>query len=129
MSMFFIDDHELRALAVNFGKVSAETTTVLVGVFKEGGNDLRDEWKANARATSGQHGKHYPDSILAKMRLSADIEVEVGPDPSLPQGGMSFEYGSVNQPPHLDGQRAADTIVPRFERRVETTMAALLGGL
>jgi hypothetical protein len=28
----------------------------------------------------------------------------------MPQGGMSFEFGSRNQPPHLDLNRSADII-------------------
>jgi hypothetical protein len=37
---------------------------------------------------------------------------EYGPDIARPQGGMSFEYGSRNQPPHLDLARSADLIGP-----------------
>jgi hypothetical protein len=120
-----IDARELYALSRDFGKIGAQSAAAMYGVFKEAGNDLRDEWRANARATSGQHGKHYPDSITADMRVSTNIEVEIGPDPRLPQGGMSFEFGSVNQPPHLDGQRAADTVVPRLDRRIDAALGHL----
>jgi hypothetical protein len=120
-----IDARELYALARDFEKIGAKSATVMYGVFKDAGNDLRDEWRANARATSGQHGKHYPNSITADMRVSTNIEVEIGPDPRLPQGGMSFEFGSVNQPPHLDGQRAADTVVPRIDRRIDAALGHL----
>ena len=72
---------------------------------------------ANATATAGTHGKHYPKSITAERTLSiGSIGVEVGPDSGMPQGGMGpgFEYGSVNQPPHLDGNKAADVHEPQF---------------
>ncbi|HEY9473590.1 MAG TPA: hypothetical protein VIS06_07015, partial [Mycobacteriales bacterium] len=47
---------------------------------------------------------------------AATIEATIGPDPSRPQGGMGpgFEFGSVHQPPHLDGKRALDAEEPRF---------------
>lgn len=120
-----IDSSDLRALAVDLGHIGARTTAAMFGVFREGGADLRDQWRSNARATSGEHGKHYPDSITMETRVSTSIEVEVGPDPRLPQGGMSFEFGSVKQPPHLDGQRAADTVIPRIERRIDAALGHL----
>jgi hypothetical protein len=120
-----VDPRELYALSRDFEKIGAKSAGAMYGVFKDAGNDLRDEWRTNARATSGDHGKHYPNSITADMRVSTNIEVEVGPDPRLPQGGMSFEFGSVNQPPHLDGQRATDTVVPRLDRRIDAALGHL----
>lgn len=127
--MIIFDTHELSALAVDLGKVSAGTTVKMAEVFREAGRDLTKQWAANARATSGTHGKYYPDSIDSEMQISTDIVVEVGPNPAKKQGGMSFEYGSVNQPPHLDGQKAADAEVPKLEARVDTALAYLLRGL
>lgn len=121
-----IDASEVHALSRDLGAIGARSTAAMFGVFKESGEDLRDKWKSNARATSGQHGKRYPDSITMDMKVSRSIEVEVGPDPRLPQGGMSFEYGSVNQPPHLDGQMAADEVIPQIDRRI-TAALGLLG--
>jgi hypothetical protein len=120
-----IDASELYALSRDLGKTGARSGLAMYGVFKEGGKDLESTWKRNARATSGEHGKHYPDSITTDMRVSTNIEVEVGPDPARPQGGMSFEFGSVNQPPHLDGQMAADEVVPRIDRRIDAALAHL----
>lgn len=123
--MITFDAHELSALAVDLGKTGARTTTTMVKVFREGGDDLVREWAANARVSSGVHGKHYPDSIDAEMQISTSIVVEVGPNPAKPQGSMAFETGSVNQPPHPDGQRAADTIIPKVEQRVLTALTYL----
>jgi hypothetical protein len=120
-----VDTSELYALSRDLGKTGAKSALVMYGVFKEGGKDLETTWKRNAKATSGQHGKRYPDSITTDMHVSTNIEVEVGPDPQLPQGGMSFEFGSVNQPPHLDGQMAADEVVPRIDRRIDAALAHL----
>ena len=112
------DHRELDALAVDLGKLSAPTHRAVRGVFAEGATDLVSQWRANATETAGEHGRLYPRSISSEEKFSTSILFEVGPDPSKPQGGMSFEFGSVNQPPHLDGQRAADEVVPRLARRV-----------
>jgi hypothetical protein len=121
-----IDASDMSALSRDLGKIGARSTAAMFGVFKESGEDLRKMWQRNARATSGTHGKRYPDSITMDMLVGREIGVEVGPDPRLPQGGMSFEYGSVNQPPHLDGQRAADEEIPKIDKRI-TTALGLLG--
>jgi hypothetical protein len=39
---------------------------------------------------------------------------------------MSFEYGSRNQPPHLDGQRAADAVGPTIDKLVSAAIGQLL---
>lgn len=80
--------------------------------------------KENARRSSGTHGKHYPKSITSEMHsglglFGNSISGEYGPDSSRPQGGMSFEFGSRNQPPHLDLARSADVISPSFARSVD----------
>lgn len=69
-----------------------------------------------AKKSAGAHGKHYPRSITSEA--ISPFAWEFGPDSSMPQGGMSFERGSRNQPPHLDLSRAADLIAPRFARDV-----------
>jgi hypothetical protein len=120
-----LDTHELDALAVDLGKLGAEAVKRLTPVFVEGGEQLVKTWAENARATAGQHGKHYPNSIDMDLAVSTDIVVEVGPNPNKKQGRMSFEFGSVNQPPHLDGQRAADAEIPRIERRIQAALAYL----
>jgi len=120
-----VDASEVFALSRDLGNLGAKSGLAMYGVFKEGGKDLEKTWRRNAKATSGEHGKHYPDSITTDMRVSTNIEVEVGPDPAKPQGGMSFENGSVNQPPHLDGQFAADEVVPRIDRRIDAALGLL----
>lgn len=72
--------------------------------------------KANARRTSGSHGKHYPNAFTAEA--ITPLMWEYGPDASRPQGGMSFEFGSRNQPPHLDLAKSADIAGPLFARDV-----------
>lgn len=123
--MIRFDAGDLAALSVDLGKTGVRLTGQLQKVFVEAGDDLVKTWASNARETSGEHGRHYPDSIDKDLLISRDIVVEVGPNPAKPQGGMSFEYGSVNQPPHLDGQRAADELIPKIGRRVELTLGDL----
>lgn len=127
--MITFDTHELAAVAVDIGKIGVQSTKATVEVFQDGGEALSNAWAHNARATSGVHGKHYPDSIDWEMLLSTNIVIEVGPNPAKPQGKMSFEEGSVNQLPHLDGQRAADYEIPLIERRVNRRLDAVMGAL
>lgn len=123
--MIRFDTRELAALSVELGRTGFRLTGQMQKVFTDAGDDLVEAWASNARSTAGEHGKHYPDSIDKELLVSRDIVVEVGPNPDKPQGGMSFEFGSSKQPPHLDGQHAADEIVPRLARRVEITLGDL----
>lgn len=119
------DKRELDALAVDLAGKGAKGHAVARKVLLQGGDDLRDKWRANATESAGLHGRLYPRSITAEEKFSTDIVVEIGPDTSKPQGGMSFEFGSSKQPPHLDGQRAADVVVPWVERNVLDALGGL----
>jgi len=77
--------------------------------------------KANAKESAGRHGKHYPKSFTTEMTglvAGGLIAGEYGPDASRQQGGMSFEFGSRNQKPHLDLARSADIIGPALAGEV-----------
>ena len=68
-----------------------------------------------ARVSSGAHGKHYPKAFTSETKvhgLGGLYAAEYGPDSSRPQGGMSFEGGSRNQPPHNDLAKSADLMGP-----------------
>jgi hypothetical protein len=102
----------------------------LRGVMAEAGTALANDWRDNARETSGQHGKYYPDSISSELIFDlGGVSVDVGPDSSRKQGGMGkgFEFGSENQPPHLDGVRALDGIQARAEAMIDATVGHLFG--
>lgn len=103
-------------IAAELGRMSARTTRRMNEAVREAGTDLRDEWRENATETAGAHGKHYPKAIEAH---SGWLQSEIYPNESAQQGAMSFEFGSRNQPPHLDGQRALDALAPRIARRFE----------
>lgn len=106
-----IDDLEsdMRHIAVESPKDMAE----VVRTSAEAGQRYA---RSFAKRSAGRHGKHYPNSITAEPL--GPLAWEYGPDASLPQGGMSFEHGSRNQPPHLDLAKSADIIGPRFARAV-----------
>ena len=92
----------------------------LRSVIREEAQEIQRTWRDDARVKAGKHGKHYPNSITFETRATGVLAVEavVGPDPSRPQGGMSFEFGSKNQPPHLSGQKAAQEAEDRLEQRM-----------
>ena len=84
------------------------------------GNSLAKDF---AKKSAGEHGKLYHRAFTTEMRagfglFGNTISGEYGPDSSRPQGGMSFEFGSRNQPPHLDLARSADIIGPSFAQEV-----------
>jgi hypothetical protein len=123
--MMRVDTHELDSLAIELPKLGFKGGKAMGSVLREGGDDLRDTWKRNARETAGEHGRLYPESIEANVVVSTDFVIEIGPNPDKPQGGMSFEFGSSKQPPHLDGQRALDEVGPRIEKRIDSALGLL----
>lgn len=101
------DTRELRSLIVDLDKQPVGKRKKFERVVDDAAGALTQLWRANARDTAGKHGRLYPRTIgYDRDGLTA----EIGPDIRRPQGGMSFEYGSRNQPPHLDGNRAADDV-------------------
>jgi hypothetical protein len=99
---------EFFTLAKELGRAPRKVAVALYDVYKEQGEQFAKDWAANARETSGTHGKWYPDSIDSETHIALGIEVETGPNSSKKQGGMGrgFEFGGQNQPAHLDGARA-----------------------
>lgn len=114
-------------IAADFGRIAAEAVAAVTAAVEEGGNEVRDLWREGAERTAGKHGKHYPKSIESTMRPGlAAIVAEVAPAEGMEQAGMSFEFGSRNQPPHLDGQHARDAAEPSVVRRID---AAITGAI
>lgn len=101
-------ERDLREVAP---KAKAELKDVVREAVKVGNQVAKDY----ARQSAGKHGKLYPRSFTTTIDRSSGLfgntySGEYGPDPALPQGGMSFEFGSRNQKPHLDLARSADLI-------------------
>lgn len=125
--MIRFDARELREFSAEMPRLGAAGAKAITKVLAEGAVELRDQWRENAKETAGKHGRHYPKSIVVWPRISTDVVFDIGPDPRLPQGGMSFEFGSQNQPAHLDGQRAADEVLPKIQGRATTALFGLFG--
>lgn len=101
-------------LATDLARIAKEAPVELRGVVREGikvGNSVAKDF---ARVSAGAHGKHYPNAFSTEMHPAAGnvYSGEYGPDAAKPQGDMSFEWGSRNQPPHLDLNKSADLIGP-----------------
>ena len=92
-------ERDLRTVATTFKPRAAEQVR---DVAKDGNK----VGKRHAKRSAGAHGKHYHAAFSAE-RLTP-LTWEWGPDAAKPQGGMSFERGSRNQPPHHDIAKAAD---------------------
>lgn len=110
--------------------ITAQARPAMRGVVRDGIRIGTGLAKTNARRTSRKHGKHYPKAITSEMHsglglFGNSISGEYGPDASRQQGGMSFEYGSRNQKPHLDLARSADIVGPSFARSVDDEVGDL----
>jgi hypothetical protein len=123
-----VDASELAGLYAYLDTAEKEAPARTYPVVKQHAQELRDAWQKNARATAGRHGKHYPKSITAEQIPSASIEWEVGPEIGRKQGSMGrgFEFGSSNQPPHLDGMQAATVQEPKFLAALDAIAEGLL---
>lgn len=112
--------NHLDDLTSDLRKIAVRSHADMVGVVRDGIRLGSQEARRFAKRSAGEHGKHYPRSITWEIKTQSfgAIIGEYGPDPALPQGGMSFEHGSRNQPPHNDLKKSADLIGPAFAREV-----------
>lgn len=125
-----VDARQVFQLAGDLSLVGAKAVPATRSVMQGVGDAFADAWRSNATETAGQHGKHYPASISAELAFTVgSVSVDVGPDASMPQGGMGrgFEFGSRNQPAHLDGLRALDGMQVRAERALDAAIGHLFG--
>lgn len=111
------DASGLGGLATEITAGAEELGVAARDLVDETATGIERDWRKNATETAGRHGKHYPRSIKKHM-LADGLTAEIEPDEGMRQGGMSFEFGSSKQPPHLDGQRALDDNAPKFVRRI-----------
>lgn len=123
------DVSELVALAAQLRAAPTELDRVLGPVVSKGALNIKNEWRDNARISAGAHAKLYPASIGYDLDGGPGYaQAVIGPDQDARQGrlGNLLEYGSVNNPPHNDGGRAADSEEPRFGDAVEAAAAAAI---
>jgi hypothetical protein len=103
---FDIDGSDFVKLAEELGKAAIEVDRAAYRETKAAAKTLEEKWRANAKESAGRHGKHYPRAITSEqMPATGEAWWQVGPESDRKQGDMSFEYGSRNQPPHLDMTR------------------------
>lgn len=124
-------EHTIHGLGRDMARIPPtmyrEGRGVVTRAARDGGLTARriSKW------TAGSHGKHYPKAITWDRAKAfsgfggGDIVAEYGPDSSRPQGGMSFEEGSRNQPPHRDLEQSLDIIRPKFHRDVHSMVGNL----
>lgn len=107
--------HTLAGLDADFRKmpkIAARESAKLIRNNAKLGNKRA---KAFAKVSAGKHGKHYHRAFTAEAL--GPYSWEYGPDASKPQGDMSFEFGSRQQPPHLDLAKSADIV--QFQMKVD----------
>lgn len=115
--------HSIGDLAKDMAEIPARAIVDMRNTVRNGikvGNAVA---KDNAKRSAGRAGKLYHKAFTAEMNAGLGlfgntISGEYGPDRSRDQGGMSFEFGSRNQKPHLDLARSADLIGPAFAKEV-----------
>lgn len=116
-------EHGIDDLARDLLKIARQAPKDMRAVVREGGRVGNTVAKDYARVSAGKHGKHYPKSFTVDVKSfygfgGGTHTAEYGPDASKPQGGMSFENGSRNQPAHNDLAKSADLIAPSFAQEV-----------
>lgn len=115
----------LQDLQSDLAKVPVIAAKAIPGIVQEGVRTGGTLARDNARRTAGKHGRNYPSSITwdRSTRVffgfgGASYSASYGPDAAKSQGGMSFEFGSRNQKPHLDLAHSADVIGPAFQGEI-----------
>lgn len=127
--MIHVDTSQLEALAADLGKVPASVAKDAQRVVSRGALNIKNDWRERATKSAGAHGRHYPLSIGYELRAGlGGPSAEVGPDASKPQGSMGrgFEFGSINQPPHMDFLAATEAEAPRFEKALADVLGNIL---
>ncbi|WP_416976717.1 hypothetical protein [Streptomyces sp. T028] len=112
---------QLDALAAVFRVNAVRAQVQATAVVRRGALNVKNGWRANATATAGQHARLYPSSISFDMRPHPrGASAEIGPDKGKPQGALGnlLEFGSVHNPPHMDGARALAAEAAAFTAHV-----------
>lgn len=115
--------HTIDRLADDYEKIPARAVAGMARIVRDNADLGRDLARALARESAGAHGKHYHRAITSEG--TGPLQAEFGPDSSRPQGGMSFERGSRNQPPHNDLAQAADKVLPDMAADVRKLLTRL----
>ncbi|WNI16911.1 hypothetical protein [Actinacidiphila sp. ITFR-21] len=126
MSANPVDDVELRRLEAHLIRLLPQAERDAIAAVRRGAVNIKNDWKANARASAPKHAPQYPNAIGFDVHRAGPVTIaDIGPDKAGPQGALGnlLEYGSARNPPHRDGGRALDAETPRFEAQ----MALIVG--
>ncbi|MGW1134559.1 hypothetical protein [Streptomyces griseoluteus] len=122
MSGAQFDMSDVRALQRHLARSIPRIRRDARAVTMRGAMNIKNEWRSNARASSGRHAPAYPGSVGFDLAsYGPDIVMAtIGPDKGARQGALGnlLEYGSSKNPPHRDGGRALDAEEPRFEAQM-----------
>jgi hypothetical protein len=128
-----MSDESLDGLLASLRKAGSQAVVVQAEkVVKKAAVQVKKGWIANAKQSvaGAGHARAYPYSITFDdpVRGPGHVEVEVGPDKNRRQGALGnlIEYGSVNNPPHWDGKRAAEAEAPAFEQHLADMGGAIV---
>lgn len=106
---------QTEALAAELALAGVRMTVAGTALTTKGALNIKRDWQASASGLP--HAPAYPASInFDILPTPTAIAAEIGPDKSKRQGALGnlIEYGSVHNPPHLDGARALAAEEPRF---------------
>lgn len=115
--------HDIDDLASDLTTIARKAPSDFKDVVRKTamrGARLARGYASQQHTMNSGYDKHYPKSITWDQPRGfygfggGSISAEYGPDPARPQGGMSFERGSRNQPAHNDLARSADVIAEKF---------------
>lgn len=104
-----------EALAAELALAGIRMAVAGNALVTKGALNIKNDWRASASGLV--HAPAYPYSITFDvLPTPTAIAAEIGPDKAKRQGALGnlIEYGSVHNPPHLDGARALAAEEPRF---------------
>lgn len=111
---------ETEALAADLALGAARMTVAAASLMAKGALNVKTAWAASASGL--KHAPAYPASITYDLLPTPSVlAAEIGPDKAKRQGALGnlIEFGSVHNPPHLDGARALAAEEPRFYAAAE----------
>lgn len=104
-----------EALAAELALAGARLRVSATALMAKGMVNIKKDWQQSASGLA--HAPAYPASITYDITTTPVlISGECGPDKNRRQGALGnlIEFGSVHNPPHLDGARALAAEEPRF---------------
>lgn len=111
---------DLRNLAADLSAAGTRAGTDAAGVVRKGALNVKKGWQQNVKITSGHSLPRLPYTIGYDLDVTdgGTVRASIGPDKG--RGGQANlaaldEYGSVHNPPHMNGQRALDSEADAFE--------------